>query len=487
MKRVVALVCAFIMIISLVSVTAFASGIDHVGEVHPNLLDNFSYFTWYNDYYDYESQFPTVSYSGNSTEYLKLAFTGTHSSFSVDQLYFNFTASPSLNFNDIFIVYQSPSGNSVITADFLNSVQTNDLLIYYSYMFDIGDTIQGEFTIEFAFDLIDNFNINVLSLFSNFGSNSISYTGGNVLVQGTLQQGGEGFYNQSFYNNSVSLPYTFTQSFEDHSGPYNNMMELYYRVDTSFVARADQVVITFISTGVYDNYYDHTQLSNGGIRLVSANDTFNIPINAYYSLMDSSWEGMDVWRVSVVADLTGYDLTSSYLDFSTVFFPATPNPSNGGYSSYFFRIESCKFYLNPPMDAPWYRTFYNWIANSLWELNSSINANFDYLEQSLDRYFGGLTESGFDSIDREHIDSELQQGADNNESISGIIDDIDQATPSLPSFDDTGLGEFATDVESDTSPVMPVFLIIYENSFILQMMLYSFMFALGGFLLFGER
>ena len=87
-------------------------------------------------------------------------------------------------------------------------------------------------------------------------------------------------------------------------------------------------------------------------------------------------------------------------------------------------------------------------------------------------YFDGLTESGFDPIDRDQIDSELQEGADNNESISGIIDEIDQATPSLPSFEDTGLGEFATDVESTTSPVMPVFLIIYENSFILKFIQY---------------
>lgn len=488
MKRIIAIVLSIAVIFTLVCIPVLADSVDHVGEIHPNLLDNFSYFNWYNDNYDYDSQFPSVSYDGREAYYLRLNFVGNHSSFSVDRLYLNFTASQFLEFSDVVILYQSPTGAASVSADYVNHISTSDNLIYYSYLFDLGDVIQGEFTLEFSFlDASTYFQINLLDLYSNFGSNSVSIDNGQVKFTGTEQNQGEGFYDQPYFDGYVSFPYTFNDTYTSPVGPYDNYMEVYITIPGSEVQRADQFVLTFISTGVFDNYYDHTQLSNGGLYLKGAQDSFNVPINAYYSLMDSSWNGLDIWRVSVVADLSGYDLSGYNIVFSTMFngrITAALNPSS---YNYFFRIESCKFYLNSAFNVPWYRTFYNWIAGQLWELNANINSNFTGLESRLESWFGG---------DQTPPDlSDQQQGMnDVIDDMGGLADDfensqneMEQLMPSMPSWEDTGLGELPGQYGANINQILVIFHAIYENTIITQILTFTFLFALGGFILFGER
>lgn len=61
--------------------------------------------------------------------------------------------------------------------------------------------------------------------------------------------------------------------------------------------------------------------------------------------MNSSWEGMDLWRVTVVADISSIDLDVGTLVFSTSFNDAVSVPSLPNKRDYFIRFESAIFIL----------------------------------------------------------------------------------------------------------------------------------------------
>lgn len=106
----------------------------------------------------------------------------------------------------------------------------------------------------------------------------------------------------------------------------------------------------------------------------------------------------------------------------------------------------------------------------------------------MNNFFNGNGSTPPDLTDKEDA---IQGEIDDMDQIGSDIDDsrqeLDELMPEMPSWEDTGLQGFSDVVGAYIQEIRVVFLAIYANNVINQILTYTFLFALGGFILFGER
>lgn len=480
MKRVFSLLLALIMVISLVSIPAFAATEDSTVN---NLL---VYDTYSVNGIDYLS--PSVYTASNNVRFM---FGDGYNIYGPARLVIGINALTQPQRVQIYI-----QGYGNVTFTYLYS---HNSIHYYESSFNLLEWYD-RFSVYITWSVYDGVvsieSFYYIELYSNFYELDTMQ----AHLTGTAWNGEDlSYFVQDAVNSTVSLPYSSSLTPDSFNGdpPIDGLMYDYFTfdLDTDY---AKQFVFTFISTGVWPNYYDHDGMSVFGVTLIDGESFRNLSYTAASAIMDSSWKGLPVYRFSIYVDLTDIDLSDCSLMISVMVqgveeYHLDDDGQVVTDPFWFIRVEEAGYYQSV-FKQRWYDPIlsffigiYDVVIERLYSIDYAITDKFNSLEAKLDELFGGITDPGFSPIDQEDMDN-IQSESDNaNSGLGDVIEEIEGATPELPSFDDTGLGEFAGDVEGDTSPVLPVFIVIYENPMILKMMLYCFMFALGGFLLFGER
>lgn len=130
---------------------------------------------------------------------------------------------------------------------------------------------------------------------------------------------------------------------------------------------------------------------------------------------------------------------------------------------------------------------YNWFADILWFMNANINQWFHRIELKLDQLIGA-GDPPIDLRDQQHQIQDIVTDMDDlGNRLEQSGNDLNSLMPSMPTWEETGLGNLVTDYSANINSILTVFHAIYENRIITQILTFTFLFALGGFILFGER
>lgn len=321
-------------------------------------------------------------------------------------------------------------------------------------------------------------NTGELKLISCFGiiDDTTSIESVNLKTWGQLRSDGQ-FYMQTFFDSSVSVPYLYNKEFVETSPsvrPDAMYLEIIIPVSIPY---ADSLSLTFLSPSIFPNDSSSTSLegSSGVALRVDGNTVQALPYVVSHSTASSSYYGNAQYLQTVTIDLDGIEFN----DNTDIIFRFYMSPIPSGYiagAMAIYRFQVMRIGIKETTySKPWYIRFFLWIQDEFTSLKQTINSAF------------GVGQAAPDRPDQEQqIQDQIQDNQQANDDLDNVIGELETA-PTLPDFDDTGLDDFDTEVELQISPVQPVFVVIFENPVIFQMITYVFMFALGGFLLYGER
>lgn len=291
---------------------------------------------------------------------------------------------------------------------------------------------------------------------------------------GQFMSDGQYYYSDILSSRSVDMGYKYYKSY---SQPIGSSVPFYFFAEVSVnipVPVADSVSLTFSTSNL--NMSSYLEAETFGVTLLNNEATQEVLDHAvFHCVASGSQDGQPIYIYTVNVDLSGMDLRNCSLRFRTRLRPEAVHADTYSEAIFYnFNILSCSI-KNDLAEKPWYVRYYYWIKDEFSSLKDTIKEAF------------GVGQAAPDTSDEEDKNNQvIEDQEQSNDELQGIIDGLEEA-PTVPDFDNTGLGEFGDDVNSNLVPVQSVFVVIFENPLIYQMITYVFMFGLGGFLLFGER
>lgn len=299
----------------------------------------------------------------------------------------------------------------------------------------------------------------------------------NLYSYGYLSNATDGsYYQEEFYNSAVVLPKTYIEYFNSDS-PSVSPESFYVNVNTPLsVPIASSLSLTFVSTGVWPNYYDGAVLTDGGFSITRDGET--VEVLPYYvsscASTGASYNGLPLWKYTLTVDLSGIDLSNAFIHFTTQVKPRYPVSGSVVHTVY-FQILSVGL-KNKDHIIPWYQRFFYW-----------IKAEFDEIDAKLNSIFQPSSSPPDISDQQQDIDDSVGDMDQIGDDFENSRNELEILTPEVPNWEDTGLDGFDDIVGARIAVIRNVFLTIYANDIINQIITYTFLFALGGFILFGER
>lgn len=372
------------------------------------------------------------------------------------------------------------------TALYLNDIEcvllnTSDGISYYKCTYNQASSAYFDLEI----DLGSSFGeIRIVSCYGVVDT-SIPIYNAHLKTYGQWYTSSNATYERrEHFNQDITLPYTYDKPFVDT--PTEKPLQFFVDIGFSVpVPYADSVSITLFTNNIWPNYYDQASLTYGGFTLYRNGSTQeSLPYIISDSVTSSFYEGYPMYFYTLTVDLSGIDLTDSVINFRS-YLGEIERTTTQTHVFYHMEIVSIS-YRQDTYFKPWYMRMFYWIQDEFMKLRSHLDRNFNNVIVVIQDAFGiGQDTDPTPDQEQEKEDSsdDLEQSQDD---LQDIIDGLDEA-PTVPDYGDTGLDEFTDQVDTSIVPVRPVFVIIFDNPMVLQYVTYVFMFALGGFLLFGER
>lgn len=374
----------------------------------------------------------------------------------------------SVTFNDLTGTFLSQSDS--ICYYKVNFARTS--LAKYDLYVDLG-TNTGELKIVSCFGVIDS---------------SIEISSVSLRTWGQLRSDGQ-YYMQTFFNDTVSVPYVYQKEFYETSPsvtPENMYIEVSVPVSLPY---AESLSFTFTSPSVFPNDTNSSSLEGSSGVALMVNDSTVQALSYIVTHVTTlgTYQGQAQYLQTVTVDLSGIDLTGD----CEIVFRLYMSPSPLGYvagTGQFYRFQIYKIGIKEALYMkPWYMRFFYWIQAEFMSLRSHLDRNFESLKDKLDSVFG-VDETPPDTSDQQQqIEDSVDDMDQMGDEFENAQQEMDELMPNMPSWDETGLEGFDTIVVSYIDQFRPVFLAIYDNNIISQILTYTFLFALGGFILFGER
>lgn len=363
----------------------------------------------------------------------------------------------SVTFNNLTGTFLSQSNG--ICYYKVNFAQTS--LAKYDLFVDLG-TNTGELKIVSCYGVIDS---------------SIDISSVSLKTWGQLRSDGQ-YYMQTFFNDTVSVPYMYHREFYETSpSVFPESMYAEIRIPIS-LPYADSLSFTFVSPCIFPNDTNSSMLEgSSGVALFSNGNTVqSLSYIVAKVTTAGTYLGQAQYLQTVTVDLSGIDLTGDTEIVFRLFMYAEPLGYVAGTGG-FYRLQIYKIGIKEDIYMkPWYIRFFYWIKAEFTSLKDTIKDAFGVGQAAPD--VSDQQQQIEDSVD------DMDQMGDEFENAQQEMDDL---MPNMPSWDETGLEGFDTIVVSYIDQFRPVFLAIYDNNIINQILTYTFLFALGGFILFGER
>lgn len=488
MKRIFIFILCLCFVFTSLLTAASAASSDGIGKQN-NLLDNYAEFNIYSDVHDYISPYPYAAFDFGDDVVSREGsiFFGLESvSFYFEELFLYFTSDRlirdvslrayvddqfSFSYGEVELI--SSDNNYLYCASFYESGTFLDSFAFTFYL-------ESPST-EFSIGLIDFSTSNSYSTI--FAIDSIGFR-----VDAFRYNAGDySYYRDSIYDNDVSVPFAYNYGDEPGGDDIaDDLLNVFMQFDFGSHSYIDKLQFTFISTGIYHNYYNPEELSSGGLYLETYDGTFNIPYFVDSSIMESSWYGLPVYRYTITADLSSFDLASGQLVFSTGVYGRYPYGGNNRYCDWYFRIENGYSFIYTPLDLPWYKAFFNWLDHSLTDFFNNLGNRFitgtDSIVQKLQDIF-----QSEDSAQQEAVNDAVNNMNAAADQFGQANEDMDEIMPGLPSYDDIGLNELSQDAVISVEQTGSAFSAIWDSDIIVSLLTYTALLSLGGFLLFGER
>lgn len=494
MKRLTAIVLVFVLVFTFMITGVSAAPVDPFAGRSVNLLDLYSSFTWYTDDYEFTTSSPLGSFSAASGRTYKagsLNFTNPGKYVTYDEVYLYFISSAPVEYvemtyhDDNQYYYETCDATLMYSGDhyvysvsFFPYKQFADDFILDFYLFDFADL--------FTFELLYLSSYNVYNLITPYNSAALRVTGTRI------NSGDQSYYRDILYDNEIDLPHTFNHT-QTQGGDHlaDDLITFYLQFDFGDIY-FNKLQFSFISTGIFSNYYNSDELSAAGCYLEIGDVKANIPYTVDSSIMDSSWYGLPVYRHTVTVDLSDYDIAYSRLTFASNCFGRYPYINNN-FLDWYVKFENAFLFTYSSVDEPWYRTFFGWLDTSL---TNFFNNSFSHIRAAAEHVADTITSvfappEDATSPDITDKQEEANTAIDDMDSIADEFSqagaDIEENLPSLPSYTDTGLDDLRDIASIHIVELRSFFVVLWDNDFILQLLSFACLFALGGFILFGER
>ena len=333
----------------------------------------------------------------------------------------------------------------------------------FSFTITMPTTFRGRVSLESAYAVVDQ-------------SSSISEV--NFRVRGQFVSDGQ-YYFDTLFDQAVTLPYEYKKTYSNDRPNAGAPEQMFFDVNFPMpVPYAESISVSFLSSNVWPNYYDQDTLSQGGVQLLENGSTKEIlPYTVTDVIAYSHENGQPNYIYTVTVDLNGIEFTNS--NFLVFRFYMARQYSNYDTSNtanfYYVNFLSCT-YKTVSYSKPWYVRFFYWIQDEFTSLKDTIKDAF------------GVGQAAPDISDQQQqIEDSVDDMDQMGDEFENAQQEMDELMPNMPSWDETGLEGFDTIVVSYIDQFRPVFLAIYDNNIINQILTYTFLFALGGFILFGER
>lgn len=359
-----------------------------------------------------------------------------------------------------FTPYDGATSKSM---NFVNSV--GDIYFYssdYSGNF-YGITLSAEFSTAYTG------NFEIVYAYSQI-NDSFAFEKAGVFIYDFDQSTAGSITSSTVYSGSVNLPFSY--SFNESNLEYSALMVMInISPSPNELLVADSISFLISASGpIHEDTLSGIVYDDDGSTLKTVLPTsIDHGFGSATSTLGNSKYTHNVYLITV--DTTGVDLRDSIIRLK---FETEVRLATSSYTSAYLAINGiyCKI---PVHTVPWYQRFFYWIQDEFTSLKETIQSAL------------GVGQAAPVRPDQDQqIQEQIQDNQQANDDIDNVIGELETA-PTLPEFDDTGLDQFDTEVQDQTSPVQPVFVVIFENPLIFQMITYVFMFALGGFLLYGER
>lgn len=487
MKRVISIVLVFVLVFTFMISSVSAAPVDSFVGTNVNLLDLYSSFTWYTDDYEFTTSSPLGSFSTYSGRPYKagwLNFTNPGKYVTYDELYLYFTSSAPVEY--VELTYHDDTQYYYDTSE-VTLMYEGDKYVYSVAFFPYKQFLDD---LQFQFVITDFFELLTLELLYLSAANVYniisSYNNAALRVTGTrVNSGDQSYYRDILYDNEIELPYTFNHT-QTQGGDHlaDDLITFYLQFDFGDIF-FNKLQFSFISTGIFPNYYNPDELSAAGCYLEIGDTKSNVPYSVDSSIMDSSWYGLPVYRHTVTVDLTDYNISYSRLTFASNCFGRYPYINNN-YLDWYLKFESAFLFTYSSVNEPWYRTFFGWLDSSLTnffsDLGHSIRYGADKIVDKLDSLFGQDSSQQMEAVSNA-VDN-MNAAGDKFEQAN---EDLEALMPAVPSYDDIGLKDLSSSASSSIQVTGDVFSSIWECEFVIQLLTYVVLLSLGGFILFGER
>lgn len=462
MNRIVILISVFALLLTCAVVPVSASAVETQNAFSPTVLNLLDYpeFEWKQSAADYVvTDVPAVKFMNNAGSYIRWGDNDSLISLSTVIVGIAMESRP----DTVRFVFGG--------TQYLGTLVGTDSGVYY-YSFEINASGSDYFQV---WTVAQSGYRSTMEIISCVAYLDDCFSIGEINVEFYGQQDEEEqFYRQSYYSGALAVPFNYDNYFESSAtAPDQFFVELEYVFHSQ---NLESFSIMFSSTNIWPNYYDQDGIQQGGFRLMEGDSEVAVlPYSVTDSVMTYFYEGCVQYVYTLTVDLSGYDLTGKSILFNSYMGAVYPNTSSSStYTMYQFELMAAAYRVDVN-SQPWYLRFFNWIKNE-----------FTDLKQTIRESLGGDIVAPDNSETESDVNSSIQDNQDANDNVQDIIGEL-ETVPTVPDFGDTGLEDFKGDVNSDLVPVQPIFVVIFENPMIFQMVTYVFMFALGGFLLFGER
>lgn len=345
MKRFLCILIAIMILIVTLSVPAFATSTDDIGDqsaFEPLFTDilNYPEFTINVAGYTIKSKQPLYNYQ---SYFGPFTLTWGDGSYRYDIGY-------------VLVGVGAAALPSSVTfgGDYNGTLVGVDSGVCYTYRFDINLAAIDSWKIEI--DMGDFNGLVSIDYAYIVNENSIHVTDGVNFTAYAMMQDAEQPYLQEYPMGEVLVPYSYVKRYSQSTVPSEFFVNVEYVFHTAAI---EEMSFLFASPNVWPNYYEDNNFQIGGFSLVDLEtgtvlDIIDYSVNE--STFNSTYEGMTRYSYCATVNLSGIDLSGKSLQFRV--YLGSRMPSND--FVYQFTLRDIAYKL-PTHSIPWYLRFFNWI------------------------------------------------------------------------------------------------------------------------------